>query len=1108
LPADLSGWSPGAAFFTGDVGFSGDRTTPNDGKYWLTESGFGQPVTYDSGDILPTVTAEIGEIPAITALHGQLTRVLILANALGIGTTFSYSLNAESEIPNGTITLDRATGLLTYSPSPADLRPFSLLVTASNSGQTRQQTLDINPFLFLPPETSELPSGHSLPDVDSADYSVSNAVTNAPIVFNDLARPVLDIRVAGKSVPIRKGHPNSLALLDGVKNIRSLKIYAETVSIEANVVLSDTQIEIYAEKVVYQNRAAIVSPSLVINTNTTEWFTPNVARMMLDYAKDVYLSAHYEEAATLFFRIQSLISEVRQTSNDDRNLVEYQQVGGEAETELFKLTTAQDFFGYPLGYVPPLSLEFVTSLYSAEIGPNLQSLFLAYKLQTAELNLTLREQEGQNAVNGLKSEIVENKQTLANTQKVIQDLGDESEKVNAEIVQLEQQLKSRQDELRQKAEDQRKKNQWLTVVNTVGAIASSIPLPYTQIAGKVINAGVSIAETAFKTGQVGYLPVSTSILEAIHTGNNLINTFTHADIGKGINAFESCIDDFETSQIIASIKDCATKINAGTKEIQDAWNKSATTLEPSLKLLADAKAQSPELDNTGLITEIQSKMAQVQELSFEISTNVSYSQQLGDAITRSYLGIDALQSAIREANSDLDLDALVYVKSLEHRALQRLRFYHYLVGKAYEYRLLQPYRGELNLEALLPRLQQIIANGMGADGTLPASEISVQQNNPTNLRGVYEDILSGIIQDVVKQALQGQRLQTTNYYQLSESELQRLNAGLEMTIDLGEQGKLDGRGEDFRIVQVNLSAPQQFVEDAGSQPGRSLSVDLTSSSFGKFRSGTNVLSFNNIAQRVWRADYQSGNPQNGLVQEADSFTQNTLLRELLGLRQIESDVNLALFIQRPAWSGLLLTKRVSNATHEQLQLKQLTIGFVLDYLPTTQKVPLHITSVPESLLPTIILDQPDLSGRQHGFGSLYRIYRTNSAVSLDAPETYGSWVFTRWEAISGLPLPHALATNHIVNVQLGTEGRELRAVYINAAATPDFTSFSFSGTDTFLMQVTGPLGSPFAIQRSNNLVDWTTFYTGAFGTTATEAADTGTSSASVRFYRVVITGEP
>src|SRR5262249_35566693 len=152
------------------------------------------------------------------------------ASKAGVGASFSFSFDKETTPPKGIVNLDSTSGLFTYIPDPADLRAFAVTVVVSRAGQQiDRQVVDIEPLPVLPAEETFLSTGHGLPDPESIHYIVSNVATNQAVTFNDVVRPTLDIIVSGKRVPIRNGHTDSLALLDGVKNLSSLRIYAETV---------------------------------------------------------------------------------------------------------------------------------------------------------------------------------------------------------------------------------------------------------------------------------------------------------------------------------------------------------------------------------------------------------------------------------------------------------------------------------------------------------------------------------------------------------------------------------------------------------------------------------------------------------------------------------------------------------------------------------------------------------------------------------------------------------------------------------------------------------------------------------------------------------------
>ena len=81
----------------------------------------------------------LGDIPALTALHGGAVVFTIHSEELGPGATFTFQFDSSTPMPLGQLLLDAATGRFSYIPAATDKLPFNILITATKNGVTEQQ---------------------------------------------------------------------------------------------------------------------------------------------------------------------------------------------------------------------------------------------------------------------------------------------------------------------------------------------------------------------------------------------------------------------------------------------------------------------------------------------------------------------------------------------------------------------------------------------------------------------------------------------------------------------------------------------------------------------------------------------------------------------------------------------------------------------------------------------------------------------------------------------------------------------------------------------------------------------------------------------------------
>ena len=106
------------------------------------------------------------------------------------------------------------------------------------------------------------------------------------------------------------------------------------------------------------------------------------------------------------------------------------------------------------------------------------------------------------------------------------------------------------------------------------------------------------------------------------------------------------------------------------------------------------------------------------------------------------LALDALKRDVFVGNSKRDLNAMLYIEKLEQRAKNRLLKYDYYLRKAYEYRLLKPYRNEeFNLGGMFERLE---AQSVALDSIVNYSAYST-------LSSVYKERVSDMAHKIVEE---------------------------------------------------------------------------------------------------------------------------------------------------------------------------------------------------------------------------------------------------------------------------------------------------------------------------------------------------------------------
>ena len=151
--------------------------------------------------------------------------------------------------------------------------------------------------------------------------------------------------------------------------------------------------------------------------------------------------------------------------------------------------------------------------------------------------------------------------------------------------------------------------------------------------------------------------------------------------------------------------------------------------------------------------------------------------------------------------------------------------------------------------------------------------------------------------------------------------------------------------------------------------------------------------------------------------------------------------------------------------------------------------------VSDDLKPVIVVSQQDINSRQDGLGDFNRVFPTSAQVTLEAPPTYGRFVFDQW-LVNNQP---QTTTNSAVSVSLSADAK-VEARY-RLAVGPALTLVTAQQGQISFRLPSEP-GGNYTLEQSQHLAEpaWTPVETRAGdGTTMQFTRPIGTAPT---FFRV------
>ena len=573
-----------------------------------------------------------------------------------------------------------------------------------------------------------------------------------------------------------------------IADLAEMTVYAETVVIGSRLHLPQTHVTVYARELVFVGAEAqvVTTPcadgdggdiSLYIDAyesdgpvarfvvsgsgqagrsgqvrhslnviNPLAWLSPYSVKMAIAHARDAYLYGYSAEAVELLSDYRELLSALmaldRWDSLDSSWQFEFEQMYGEIVTLLHRLENGLDYFGNPAGWVPMLSFEITKAFYDQEIGRTVRILYLSYWLQN-QADLVTEKVDGLTNSRGvLWQQAQDLRNQYATIRAMIPSLKNEAERISAQIGQADTEacfgllceLKQKEAELIARADKLVEKRYkiplWKRYLRALGFSATS------TIEGAATGGKIGLAGGVLKSGINLYLkelPAHFEPWPEISSRTDVVKTFGRinfaAESGVWLDTFSTINTqqafEGDASGYLEALRLQAAGMADGMDAVKASLQATSLSNEEVQVELEKIKAEDPIFN--ALVDRVTRLAVEKEVFNRQLSAAMQKVSALSSAITNNLLAIDALNRDASHLNRVIDPRAMMYVKDMERRALERLRKYHYYLAKSYEYRMLEPSPMNLNIYGMFEAMQAIGST----NGTLGTEDFNA-------LKTVYE----------------------------------------------------------------------------------------------------------------------------------------------------------------------------------------------------------------------------------------------------------------------------------------------------------------------------------------------------------------------------------
>jgi hypothetical protein len=750
-----------------------------------------------------------------------------------------------------------------------------------------------------------------------------------------------------------------------------------------------------------------IAGNTAVSGSVFEWLHPFLLKSVIAEARNLYLDEMYEQAFKIAYEYSNWL-----VSYQNDYAAQFQQLPADMQRQLCQsqaefdalanqLQRGLDYFGNLRDWVPMLSFEVSMLAFSQEVDRAMSVFYLCRWVE--EKNGSLVDQK--NAVEQLRTQAMDQIQLLqqqysVQVNQIIPAINEKLVAIGQQQYEKQQQLNALQISLTYLAtENILKEKMILFTVDTIGdelgwggkitGSLSSVPVvgfvfgfvgSVEDVAGSVVKKGIEGYKLYKEVKAYSEQPIEqfndysqqwSDTLNGIDLTN--VNTF----LGTYTQNYQQL--SLPASKELGLSEDFARKIRAPQDDVEKELKRLAEqTLGPYLKDLNKLVEQ-----RAGYSRQMISEVSKAQAIASEIGYNLT--------------AIEQYDQTRLELAGKLNPAVVQFVKDMKSRAKDTLNKYAYYLARAYEYRMLKPYPGTINLAKLDEQVGQF---------TWDPKDAGWSTAMIAALKTAYKEDLNIVCSSIYDDYASSPKIERSSHaiLELTQDEIAQLNSGQKVPVNLVELGLFFPQEEAVRITGIDIRQTGTTSHIEGTSSGSEIcKIRVEHSGRSQFRYDGQVYAFShyNAANKepiYWQSKHiTDGGSVNEWYLENRSFASDSLLYTLLSKDgTVYVDADQIMFYSRPAaWAELTITKQDMPGRSAKVMYNTLAFDISYDYYARTNStVNMEISSTIDTHIKVSVADN---NGRQDGYGSFIRIYPAmtssgaayadpNEVSQMDTPE--------------------------------------------------------------------------------------------------------------------------
>lgn len=733
------------------------------------------------------------------------------------------------------------------------------------------------------------------------------------------------------------------------------------------------------------------------------WLHPLQLQTVLQFVRDAYLAEDRETVAAILadYREALVMEPPAQTGwGTEFELSRYYAAQAEAATLLHRLESHLDYYGNPAGWTPILSLQANLQLYENEITDALRTLVLVSWIGQEGVRAENAAAAMQSAIQELDKDATAAVREVKAAEKGLREINDRIYSLSHELSALNNDLDALRERLLAEAHNTMQTKALINLgVKTFSAICSVIP--YGQPAlGAVGSMATVMADYAMADDG--------EPLDAAGKLGGVLATYGKARLDEKAGEITKAADKKKPDPEADKAKEKAAQLTHVGKTIGPAVSQISEALKglrvPQGEVdaeLARLEAKTPEFGE--MVKKIQGLNRRKAAFAEKLDETL---QAFGGAygrITSNLLAMGTLTQQVRDTLAHLDHEAVLYTRDLGQRARQTLVKYLYYLVKSYETSVLKPVdSANYQLTDIFDRISDLLQAGDNRS-KLDVTKLGLFADQ---LRPLFRDNLSRIEHKLMEDYRPEYTIRLESRFSVDQTPeiIRQLNGSGEAVINLRASGLILPDREKITIADIEIAGL-----GFGEQPlpaGGTLEITLEPLGDGTIRSGDRLYAVRHPAgsgqgegsdtpsPQIWGGTYHFSSRQLSPIKPSSESL------ALLGYLLRETDDKTREKLAKPAaWTDLRIRYRRYVEEVPDLESLLLTWQFNFATPATTNRYVLDVRA-DGGAAPLIQCSPADINERSDGFGSLYRIYRRATPVTLAAPLEYGELLFSHWEIIN------------------------------------------------------------------------------------------------------------